>query len=229
MEPGSKEPARPKLAAGAQKMTARRQSFTLIEMLVVILLIVLLAALVIPATNGIARSEALANAQQMVEGQINLARQTAISGALPVEVRFYSYPDTTGSTDFHALQIWRWQAAGAALPLGNVIKLPGSIIMLDNGTGSNLSGGRSTLLDTTLQRTSTPSDPQLPGFSGTYQIASFIYSPDGSTNLAVGGGWHLTLANKQPAPPAAPGVPPDFATIQLDPLLGTTRSYRPGL
>jgi uncharacterized protein (TIGR02596 family) len=216
--------------------------FTFIELLAVIAIIILVTAFIIPAAAGIGRGQRLTSAEQIVSGQLNLARQAAVSGALPVEVRFLGYADEFGTVGFRGVQIWQWQSDGTERPLGKVAKLPQAIIMLDNGpvndsatstsTGlTTLSSytGRSTLLDLALQRASTSNDPSIGALSGTYKIASFQYNPDGSTTLDPSGAWHVTLAATTPPVGNSPAVPPNFITIQLDALNGTTRSYRPGL
>jgi uncharacterized protein (TIGR02596 family) len=191
---------------------------TLVEMLLVIAIVALLVALVTPAINGIASSNNLASAEQLILGEINLGRQAALTQSLPVEVRFYNFTGPAGDpAAFRAMQIYQIQADGTYTPLDKVQKLPTGIIMLDNG--SNL---YSTLLQSPTAAQAT--DPTIPGVSS-YKIARFSFEPDGSTRLNITQSWHLTIAKWTGN---SGTISPNFATIQVDPLNGTTRLFRPG-
>jgi hypothetical protein len=72
---------------------------------------------------------------------------------------------------------------------------------------------------------------EIPGGVGrNYEYISFRFLQDGSTNLSPAGGtangnWYVTVLNavdkgKQPAEI-------NFFTLQVDPVSGATRSYRP--
>jgi hypothetical protein len=73
----------------------------------------------------------------------------------------------------------------------------------------------------------TAQDPELPrGVKKNYQYCSFRFLPDGSTNLLPTKSWYITvhlLTDKV----NSELPPPNFFTLQIDPVSGTTKSYRP--
>jgi len=72
-------------------------------------------------------------------------------------------------------------------------------------------------------------DPEMPrGIKRQYVFASFRFQPDGSTNLPPKTGWYVTLRQlKDKVKGKVP--PPNFFTLQIDPVSGTTRPFRPNL
>ena len=99
-------------------------------------------------------------------------------------------------------------------------------------------GRLSSLLDETIRGTAkrpTANDPEIPRLSAkqvnkaeSYVYQSFRFRPDGSTDLPSAGEnqWYLTLhgvneriANETTKPP------PNFFTVQVDPVSGATRSF----
>jgi len=72
-------------------------------------------------------------------------------------------------------------------------------------------------------------DPELPrGIKRQYRYVAFRFQPDGSTNLAPKTSWYVTLHQlKDKVTGKIP--PPNFFTLQIDPVSGTTRPFRPNL
>jgi hypothetical protein len=72
-------------------------------------------------------------------------------------------------------------------------------------------------------------DPDLPrGIKRQYLYVAFRFQPDGSTNLAPKTNWYVTLRQlKDKVTGRIP--PPNFFTLQVDPVSGTTRPFRPNL
>src|SRR5262249_49917722 len=76
-------------------------------------------------------------------------------------------------------------------------------------------------------------DPQMPRNVGSnYAFVYFRYLPDGSTNLpatlAAGQAWYVTVHNINDIIKGTT-APPNFYTIQIDPVSGAMKQYRPGL
>ncbi len=190
----------------------------------VIAIIVVMAALVVPSVGSILRGNEMNRAEQLLVQQLASARQTAIARNRRVEVRFYKFdnPDDTGSTQtFCALQSFLIDETNAATPVGRLTRLPASVLM-------NESAANSTLLTLGDKSWAPPADPKiaLPGVGTTYTAKTFQFRPDGSTSLVPADKWFVTL-HAATAGAAASAPPPNFATIQIDPVSGAVRSYRP--
>ena len=206
-------------------MRARR-AFSLIELLVVIAIIGVMSALVVPAMSSVLRGNEMNRAEQMVQQQLASARQTAIARNRRVEVRFYNFdnPDDIGTNQtFCALQSFLIDDTGAATPIGRLTKLPATVLMNETAANSTLLQGS--------DKTWTPStglDPKisLPGVGTNYTAKAFQSRPDGSTSLSSASNWFLTLHTATVGANAS-SLPPNFATIQIDPVSGSVRTYRP--
>jgi uncharacterized protein (TIGR02596 family) len=201
--------------------TRQRIAFTLLEILLVIALIMILVALLAPGITSIGKAQRLTQAEQLITSQLVLARQIAVAQGQTIEVRFYRYQGASDtSPTFQAIQLIKWGTDGIQRPADRLHKLPAGVVLYDN------TNARSTLLDAARIRTSDPAqnDPDLPeAKAGKYDVASFIFLPDGSTNLDVTGYWHVTAAST----PIQNTLPANFITVQLDPLNGIPRVYRP--
>jgi uncharacterized protein (TIGR02596 family) len=201
------------------------RAFSLIELLVVIAIIGVMSALVVPAMSSVLRGNEMNRAEQMVQQQLASARQTAIARNRRVEVRLYKFdnPDDIGNTQtFCALQSFLIDDTGAATPIGRLTKLPATVLINENTANSSL-------LKEERDKTSWPAtDPKisLPAVGTTYTAKAFQFRPDGSTSLSSADKWFLTL-HAATAGANASTLPPNFATIQVDPVSGSVRTYRP--
>lgn len=209
--------------------------FSLIEMIVVVGIIAIIAVFAVPAASTIIRGSQLTQASQILTDQFNLARQQALTKNRSIEVRFYRFADSeqpgeevdkpeTGK--FRAIQVFEVLETGTPVPLGKIQRLPNSVVFND--------GELSTLIDTTpggstqSPRRPTDTDPELPrGVGKNYEYAAFRFLPDGSTNLQPTKNWYTTIhAITDVVEGDTP--PPNFFTLQIDPVSGTTKGYRPG-
>ncbi len=199
-----------------------RRAFTLIELMVVIGVMMLLLAFSVPAYQGIHRARDLSRAGDALSGQFAFARQQAASRNCRVELRWYTYRDsqvvggTTGNGTGRALQVFAYAANGTATPLGTVITLPSSIVIEGNTTFSSL--------ESLPDQAGTVG---LPRIGTDYRLRKVSFRPDGSTDLDPAVRWFLT-ARFAARPPAGTSPPPDFVTLQVDPVNGTARTFRPG-
>jgi uncharacterized protein (TIGR02596 family) len=219
-------------------VSPRAQGFSLIELIIVISVIVIIAAFTLPAMNTVLKGSQLSQGAGLVIGQLNLARQQALSRNRAIEVRFYRYADpevpgedvtqpATGK--FRAMQLFQVLTSGVALPIDKVVTLPGGVMF-----AYSESKGLSSLLD--KASASTPKKPgtddknapRLPrGVDYNYEYISFKFNQDGSTDRSPTAMWYVTLVGANENLEAAGVPPPNFFTVQVDPVSGVTKTYRP--
>jgi uncharacterized protein (TIGR02596 family) len=216
-----------------------RQAFSLVELVIVIAVIVIIAAFSMPAVNTILKGSQLSQASGMLVGQLSLARQQALSRNRTVEVRFYRYGDpevpgedaTAPSTGrFRALQLFEVQPSGVAVPIDKIQTLPGGVIFAYSESGEGLSSILDVATASTPKKPGTDDKaaPRLPrGVDYKYEYVSLRFLQDGSTDKLPTGKWFLTLLGINDRLDAPNKPPSNFFTVQIDPVSGVSRSYRP--
>jgi uncharacterized protein (TIGR02596 family) len=189
--------------------------FTLIELLVVIAIISLLAALVVPAVTKIMGGSQLNQATDMVVGELKYARQVALSENRPVEARFYKFIDPSvpsAGNATRAIQLWQYNPDGTQTAVDRVQKFPGPIIVSANTNMTSLGADQAPT-----------SSEEVASLPAAFTYKSFQFLPDGSTTLTATNQWYLTVQNAND--PGNP--PPNFATVQIEPVTGGIELYRP--
>lgn len=203
--------------------------FSLIELLVVLAIIGLIAALAAPAIQSISRDFNLSNGAQSLRDTLDLARQTAIGKDSNVEVRFYQLPDTVTSApnNYRAFQIFL--KSGDTPPLytavTKIIYFPPAVILSSDNT-------KTSFLTLSGQPAPGSSPPfgatavSLPVYGTNYKYLYFCFTPSGCTDLSTSQKWFATLI-LQSAPTTSNGLPANFITVQVDPILGRAAIFRP--
>lgn len=205
------------------------RAFTLVELLVVIALIAMLVTFTMPTIASVLASNDMNSAQQMVEQQLTLARQTAIARNRRVEVRFYKFdnPESSGSDKtFCALQLFLIEESNKATAVGRLTKLPATVLMNEAATNSSLLG----LPDKSNWDATNDPKKNLSGGISDFTAKAFQFRPDGSTNLTPTNKWFVTMHATRAGASVTSGAlkwPKNIATIQIDPVSGAVRSYRP--
>jgi len=198
----------------------RSRAFSIVELLVVIAIISILMAITVPAVSSMIENTNIARGAQLIESQIQLARQLASSKNRPVEVRFIKVP-AQSTNGLSAIQLWQMDPpsgtnASQARPLARAEMLPTAIcISEDAGTASRLFAKCGIT-------NSMPSGAPLSGSA----YAAFQVYPSGLLSPYVD--MHAAYVAVVPARNAKdPALPGNFATIQINPMTGTPSTYRP--
>ena len=217
------------------RLPAKLSAFSLIELVVVIAIIAIIATFTVPAATTILRGSAITQASQTLTDQISFARQRALSRNLAVEVRFYQYadPEAPGETvsdpttgQYRALQLFEVVESVVAIPIDKPQRLPISVVMEPNKTFSSLITDPSSPSTRTVQKPAA-SDPELPrGVAKNYNYVAFRFQQDGSTNLPPASQWFVTIRNLTDKVTGST-PPPNFFTLQVDPVSGTVKGFRP--
>lgn len=193
-------------------------SFTLIELLVVVAILSLLAALSIPAFRSVSAASSLGAAKQVVTAELDLARQTAISRSVGVEVRFYQLPaygapSTAAPAAFRAVQTFV-QDAAATNALDKIAYFPKPALAAALATASPL-----------LQSPAAGTF-RLPEIGTNYRYVSVFFAPGGAVQGLTAANSFLTLVLDK-APIQTANLPANFVTIQIDPVDGRVFTYAP--
>jgi len=205
------------------------KAFTLTEILAVMAVMGIIIAVAIPVVRPMMRASNVNRAATMLIDEFNQARQIALTKNRAVEVRIYQLPKKTGgATAYRAFRTFLSDGTDPAnsKPLGKVKYLPESTVISDSATFS-------TLLDYGNSNRSGLSHSQenFPSESSPVPYVSFFFVANGGTNLTPVTGsnsnWFLTLYLEDAEKNATTHLPSNYYNIQIDPVTGRVRSYRP--
>ncbi|HCN76835.1 MAG TPA: hypothetical protein DIT13_06530 [Verrucomicrobiales bacterium] len=220
-------------------------AFTLIEMITVVGIIALLVALVTPTLLDVIRSTRLSSSGDSLINRLSLAQQSAISMGSEVEMRFYSYinssSDRPGDDLFYAYQVVHSPQSGVERSLSEAYYLESGIIL-------SRTQQLSPLLQTTNRQR--PDDAgnflfRPPGSTEPENVsyAAMRFFPDGSMKMLKGSSSTdeaQAVALDYTVPPydesfltiveskdAGSAQPRNYFCVQIDSYTGKTRVYRP--
>jgi uncharacterized protein (TIGR02596 family) len=200
------------------------QSFSLVELLVVLAIIAILATVSSLALAGLTSSLHVTQASEALHDILLMARSTAQSHSHVVEVRFFQ---CTNSAIPNAGQ--QWCALQAVEILENASEQPvGPATFLPNGVIMSSSAANSSLLQTNLAYTATITPSNLGAVTSKCR---YRYLPDGSTDLVLSTPlspatqWSVTIYNANDRSKGDP--PPNYATVVVEPFTGAVTTIRP--
>lgn len=197
-----------------------RAAFTLLEILVVVMIITLLLAIMTPPLLNVMEANRLTQSGQSLLYRISMAKQMSLTDNRPVELRFFQYADDNGVQGYHASQMYFYdETANERDPIESPLYFSQGIMIPDNSISPLLTAGEN-------EEAPVASREPFKSKSATYR--KIIFYPNGTTSINVPlRDAYLTLCSTR-ADVSDPSVPPNnFYTIQIDPINGSTKSYRP--
>jgi uncharacterized protein (TIGR02596 family) len=203
--------------------------FTLVEMLAVVAVAGLIIAAVGPMLFSTLNATKLTSAGDSIIGQISLARQLAVSRNRVIELRMYAYADAEAAgqeVEVKAVMLAEAVAeAGPAGGRGNAVALT-EVFYLPSG----VSIAKTTNLSPLFSSDTLQNDQErfiLKASNATYSSIRFF--PDGRTDITEpANNSYITLGDSRLISGAGAKVPDNFYAIQIDPVTGRPKAYRPG-
>ncbi|XHR30504.1 MAG: Verru_Chthon cassette protein D [Chthoniobacteraceae bacterium] len=206
----------------------RRRAFSLVELLCVMMVMSLLAATMVLPIRGTMDGYNITGAADMVDNNLLLARQTAITRNIPVEVRFYKYDNGSGDC---------WRVMAVVIPSsisGNTSDewittscvLPGNVVIEDSADYSTVLSKAVPLTDKKVGPWTSQESVSAPRMLQKKSYVGFCFNPDGSTNLPKDQPWCLTLKDLH-AKASADGPATNYVSVVIDSATGRTRPFQP--
>lgn len=199
----------------------RSAAFTLIEMLIVITIISILFLIATPYTTGSLRAHRLSSAGDGLLFRISLAQQTAVTESRLTELRFYYYGNN-GVSGAYACQLMDYDpTTNKSTPAEPPMYFgEESVVMIDGPLSPIFSG--------TLEPGDFGNADQEPFKAKNATFKRILFYPNGSTNISVPlRNAYVTLVGVDGMVIDTSKPPPNFYTIQIDPITGRAKAYRP--
>jgi uncharacterized protein (TIGR02596 family) len=218
-------------------MKTSRKAFTLVEMLAVIGVIALITLAVVPQVFSTLVATKLTSAGDSLVGLVSLSRQMAVSKNRNIEMRFYSYGENNGPASDNlvkAIVVVELPEGLAAAPGGGApaVQIP-TPLMETFYLPSGIAVARSPILSPILGR-GTGQSRDIERFirkasDATYTAIRFY--PDGSTDISQPPNQsYFTVGEERLiVPSSGAALPNNFYAVQIDPLTGRARVFRPGV
>lgn len=196
-------------------------AFSLVEIVVVVAIVALLFSVAAPYTLSAIQSASLTSAGDTLMQKLSLAQQKASTENRPVAVEFYYY-SKDGMQGCHAIQLVSYNpATNVATPLEQpTYWSEGRAVLLDGPLSPMFSSG------TNVSTTGTATQNPFKQLNATFYRV--IFYPNGTTSLKVPlRTAYLTLVSVKNYQPSLATPPPNYYTVQIDPVTGRGHSYRP--
>ncbi|RBP41251.1 uncharacterized protein (TIGR02596 family) [Roseimicrobium gellanilyticum] len=202
-----------------------RRAFTLIEMITVITVVAALMVIATPYLMETIQANRLTSAGEGLMFRIARLQQIVATTGKPGEIRFFKF-ENEDAEGFQAYQLFAHnESTGQLTAVENPVYLRGDNLVF-------LEGQLSPLLDQAAHGAASGSWPRPaadePFKSMAAQYLRIAFYPDGSTSLVVPlRSSYLTLAAEAGTSRGMTAPPPNYYTIQIDPVTGRAKSYRP--
>nr|WP_294401278.1 Verru_Chthon cassette protein D [Prosthecobacter sp.] len=195
--------------------------FSLVEMVIVVAIVTMLIALATPYTLAALQSANLTSAGDTLMQKLAMAQQRSLTENRPVGLDFYYYTedDIKGC---HAIQMISYNpATNQATQLEPPVYFNKQSVVL-------VEGALSPMFSTNQTATSTGPATWNPFQTLGATFYRVIFYPNGTTSLRTPlRTAYLTLISTKNFKPDISTAPPNYYTVQLDPVTGRGHSYRP--
>ncbi|WP_395747412.1 Verru_Chthon cassette protein D [Prosthecobacter sp.] len=197
------------------------RAFSLVETVIVVALVSMLFALAAPYTISAIQAASLSSAGDTLMQKISLAQQKATSENRPVGLDFFYY-NKDEIKGCHAIQLISYDpATNIATPLEPAV-------YWSEGRAVLVEGVLSPMFTTNVSAINTgpaTADPFKKLGATFYRV---VFYPNGSTSLKVPlRTAYLTLVATKNYKQDMDKPPPNYYTVQIDPVTGRGHSYRP--
>ena len=219
----------------------RRGGFSLVEMMIVLGVVGLLLAFAAPNLFSLISSSTLSGEGTVMENQLTLAQQLAVSKSADVEVRFFKFADESAAQieeAYRGYQMYQYNRVGEMIPITEFYRIRPPVAIhedlstildrenvedteydTNDGEGEDGRGGAGTAM--------------VPLGSGGDKISveyvSFRFRPDGSTDLSGrtkdGDTWYVTLVQGEGAMNTTD--PDNYVSLQINAYNGQISQFRP--
>lgn len=219
-----KTPAHTHTAASGQRAAHSQRSstaFTLVELVIVVALISMLFIVAVPYTMGALQSASLTSSGNTLMQKLAQAQQRASTENRPVAVDFFYY-DLDGIPGCHAIQLVSYDpATNATTPMEPpVYWSEGRVVLLD--------GVLSPMFTTNVLPVNTGTATREPFKKLEATFRRLILYPNGSTSLRIPlREAYLTFVSTKNYQKDIATPPPNYYTVQVDPVTGRGHAYRP--
>jgi len=202
-----------------RKQSSLSPAFTIVEILVVLAIVVFITAIAVPAATKFFLANDLATAGRLIEQSFTNARMLATTRGRRVEARLIR---SNSDAQVRGIQLFIFDESGTtARPASAFRAMPNAITVNENTQNS-------TLWAALPNKTFTTNDPQVPvsGIGTAYTARAVLFLPNGGLALNPDQNWFITLHSNQ-SNWTVSTLPANFYCIQVDPVLGTIRTFRP--
>lgn len=193
----------------------KMRAFSLVELLVVVAIIAALSVLALPAITSVAKGTSLTRAEQLVADQFALARQEATGKNREVQVRLIWKDGNPAG--YRGVQLWAPSVSDVTdyRSISRIAWLPEGILISAVPQMSPLIGSP------TIPET----NAVFPG-RGLTKYCGFRFRAGGGTDLNFNSTSNfVTIVQDKDA--SVSTAPANYAVVQVDPVNGRTRTYRP--
>ncbi|MCB1276480.1 Verru_Chthon cassette protein D [Prosthecobacter sp.] len=195
--------------------------FSLVEIVVVVAIVALIFTFATPYTLAAIQSASISSAGDSLMLKLSQAQQRALTDNKPTGVDFFFYTKD-GITGCHAIQLIRYD------PATNQATSIEEPVYWGEGRVVLVQGALSPMFASNVPASSTGSATRAPFKDLEATFNRIIFYPNGSTNLRVPlRNAYLTLVSINNYKEELADAPPNYYTVQLDPVTGRAHSYRP--
>lgn len=195
----------------------------------VVTIVSMLATLGMLAFSQVQKAGTVSMAEESLAQAIHQARFEALANSQMVAFCFYKYAKVgEAQSAFRAVQAYRWipqspEGAAGWRAVSRPFVFPTDIAMGENSMQATL--------PQTLPEVNAQNGPPIPSSlaaSGPVEARQLTFFPDGTADLDPDKNWYVTLyAQSASVKDSASGLPANWRSIQIDPVLGTTKIYAP--